>query len=207
MMQVQGGGILPSEYQQVEYIECSSPSRAYGQYIELPYIVNENSLISTRCMQIFNSSYDSGLIYGTSTYTAEYGSGIGFYTSIGRFERESRSNYYYFGNAETNKIYDIKRLHHSIWINDGSGDVEYSWTYSIYSQENIRLFAWAYNSVKRYNQGMRMYYFAISESDIELFHLIPCYRKSDNVVGMYDIVNGVFYTNQGTGQFIAGQPV
>ena len=30
--------------------------------------------------------------------------------------------------------------------------------------------------------------------------LVPCYRKSDGVVGMYDIVNKKFYTNsfQGT---------
>lgn len=32
----------------------------------------------------------------------------------------------------------------------------------------------------------------------------PCYRKSDNETGMYDIVNGVFYTNQGNGKFIVG---
>lgn len=36
---------------------------------------------------------------------------------------------------------------------------------------------------------------------------IPCYRKSDNVIGMYDIVNNVFYINQGTGIFIKGPNV
>ena len=30
---------------------------------------------------------------------------------------------------------------------------------------------------------------------------IPCYRKSDNVIGLYDIINGTFYTNSGTGSF------
>ena len=35
----------------------------------------------------------------------------------------------------------------------------------------------------------------------------PCYRKSDNEPGMYDIVNGVFYTNQGNGEFIVGKDV
>ncbi|MGN1301208.1 MAG: hypothetical protein ACI4U9_01600 [Clostridia bacterium] len=33
---------------------------------------------------------------------------------------------------------------------------------------------------------------------------IPCYRKSDGEAGMYDIVNNVFYTNNGTGTFITG---
>lgn len=38
-------------------------------------------------------------------------------------------------------------------------------------------------------------------------HFYPCYRKADNVAGMYDIVNGVFHTNAGTGEFIVGPDV
>lgn len=34
--------------------------------------------------------------------------------------------------------------------------------------------------------------------------MYPVYRKSDNKPGMYDIVNGTFYTNQGTGKFLVG---
>lgn len=37
--------------------------------------------------------------------------------------------------------------------------------------------------------------------------LIPCYRISDRVAGMYDIVNDVFYTNEGTGEFLVGADV
>ena len=32
----------------------------------------------------------------------------------------------------------------------------------------------------------------------------PCYRKSDNMRGLYDIVNSKFYTNEGTGTFSIG---
>jgi hypothetical protein len=38
-------------------------------------------------------------------------------------------------------------------------------------------------------------------------HLIPCYRKADNVAGMYDLFSGEFYTNAGTGEFIIGPDV
>ena len=34
--------------------------------------------------------------------------------------------------------------------------------------------------------------------------MIPC-KNSSNVVGMYDLVNAEFYTNAGTGSFIAGE--
>lgn len=36
------------------------------------------------------------------------------------------------------------------------------------------------------------------------FKLYSVYRKSDNKPGMYDIVNNVFYTNQGSGEFTVG---
>lgn len=34
--------------------------------------------------------------------------------------------------------------------------------------------------------------------------LYPCYRKSDNVAGMWDKITETFYTNQGTGTFVVG---
>ena len=38
-------------------------------------------------------------------------------------------------------------------------------------------------------------------------NLYACYRKSDMKPGMYDTVNGVFYTNAGSGEFILGPSI
>lgn len=38
-------------------------------------------------------------------------------------------------------------------------------------------------------------------------NLIPCYRKSDGTIGMYDTVTHRFLTNSGTGTFIKGNDV
>lgn len=38
-------------------------------------------------------------------------------------------------------------------------------------------------------------------------NFVPCYRKSDGVIGLYDTVGGVFYTNKGTGSFTKGADV
>lgn len=38
-------------------------------------------------------------------------------------------------------------------------------------------------------------------------NFVPCYRKADNEIGLYDLVNGVFYTNAGTGTFSKGSDV
>ena len=40
-----------------------------------------------------------------------------------------------------------------------------------------------------------------------LREFVPCYRKSDSVAGLYDLVNDVFYTNSGSGTFVVGGDV
>jgi hypothetical protein len=47
------------------------------------------------------------------------------------------------------------------------------------------------------------YYFNIYNRNTSTYErqMIPCYRKSDNVIWMYDIVNWVFYTNNGSWTF------
>lgn len=47
----------------------------------------------------------------------------------------------------------------------------------------------------------------IYENDELVRYFTPCYRKSDNKPGMYDTINNVFYTNQGTGEFIVGPDI
>ena len=54
----------------------------------------------------------------------------------------------------------------------------------------------------------RIYTFEMYNSQNEkISNLIPCYRKSDSVAGMYDSVNNRFLTNQGTGIFTVGSDV
>ena len=53
----------------------------------------------------------------------------------------------------------------------------------------------------------KVYYYEVYSKGILIAQLIPCYRKSDNKPGMYDLVNNQFYTNAGTGEFIVGPNV
>lgn len=47
----------------------------------------------------------------------------------------------------------------------------------------------------------------IYNNDVLIRDFVPAMRKSDNVVGLYDRVSGTFFTNAGTGSFIAGPVV
>ena len=55
--------------------------------------------------------------------------------------------------------------------------------------------------------GIRVYYCQIYDNDVLMRDLIPCYNKNTNVIGVYDIVNGSFYTNDGPGSLLAGPDV
>ena len=51
----------------------------------------------------------------------------------------------------------------------------------------------------------KIYYFQIYEGTTLIRNMIPCFRNSDNAIGLYDEVNDVFYENSGTGTFSYGE--
>ncbi|MBE6138134.1 MAG: type II secretion system protein [Firmicutes bacterium] len=52
---------------------------------------------------------------------------------------------------------------------------------------------------------MQLYGFEIYDDNDMIRDFVPCYRNSDNQVGLFDLVNFVFYTNKGTGTFEYGE--
>lgn len=67
------------------------------------------------------------------------------------------------------------------------------------------LFGWLFKAQgSSASSGSKVYYFAIYQGNEKVQELIPCRRKSDGVLGMYDTVTSTFFTNDGTGTFVAG---
>lgn len=59
----------------------------------------------------------------------------------------------------------------------------------------------------KYVSEYRVFYLLHTRSGVPLVELIPCYRKSDGKIGMYDTVGKRFLTNAGTGLFTKGPDV
>lgn len=76
---------------------------------------------------------------------------------------------------------------------------------------DFTLLIFGYNSTgtkKPFNYGnMTLYGTKIYDGDTLIRDFVPCYRKSDGEIGLYDIVYDVFYTNAGTGTFVIGNAV
>lgn len=54
----------------------------------------------------------------------------------------------------------------------------------------------------------KLYSFTMDAVDgTPIRNFVPCYRKSDSVVGLYDTVEDIFYTNQGSGSFTKGADI
>ena len=54
------------------------------------------------------------------------------------------------------------------------------------------------------SSSMRLFYLKIYQNDELIRNYIPCYNKNNNKIGLYDTVNGIFYTNNGSGTFKKG---
>lgn len=82
-------------------------------------------------------------------------------------------------------------------IRESGTSVEFDSMYSIF---NILSAA----NIESYKCHMKLYGAKFYMGDKIIRKFVPCYRKSDNVAGLYDVVNNVFYTNSGTGEFVKG---
>ena len=189
---------LPDEYQEVEYIESDG-----GQYIDLPFGFDDTDEIVINMSIDKSSARDSYIVAPISWNTNNNRFGIGTYV-------------YYtfaFGAVATNNTQLIPNT-----TNDG---LLHTWTYknryvsmdngcsfdcaSITfggTTANLRLF-YGYNS----NTLGKIAYYKHKKANDNEYEFIPCYRKSDNEIGMYDTVSQTFYTNQGTGTFTKGDDV
>lgn len=50
-------------------------------------------------------------------------------------------------------------------------------------------------------------YFKLWMNGVLIRNLVPCYCKSDGVIGMFDLCTSWFFTNSGTGTFVKGSNV
>jgi len=193
---------LPSEYQEVEYIT----GVRYG-YINTGFDITDgykfeldisfNELSTQYIIGAVDFSYPI-----TRSHLACFDNG-GFQFGLGAKEDIWTGLY-----IQTNTRYKIEASTTSgdnyIKVN---GTLYGQGTYT-YSLNNYRCYLLSTNGMssgEAFNGNMyscKIY----DNNDVLIRDFIPCYRKSDNKVGMYDIVNNVFYTSEGN-DFTKGQDV
>ena len=200
-------GRLPSDYQEVAWIK--SDGKAY---------INTNLLVSSVCRikcQMSMSDYSAGGATKRFFGTWDNSVGDGLYTAA----RPAYTTWYFWRGGwydtavpcENNVIYDIdyNGLTDSPYlkINDTTIPISSLSTTQIPSPF---MFFGSNNGGDNDANGLFTLSkdFVIEFSSGEAFHGIPCYRKNDGVIGVYDLAIQQFFTNAAsTGSFTHGSNV
>ena len=203
MNSVASGGRLPSEYQEVEWIGNDSSA-----WLNINEHFERYDEVETE-LQIDFTTYDSYLIshrpWNTPNNSRFFMGGVNPNGNLGiGFGTEGGNNANLRpGTALTNdwlvwtydnEYFEIASLNIGCNVSN--------WTSNFSATQTISIFRdwWTIRKGK-------IKYYKQKRNGQTIVDLIPCYRKSDNVIGMYDVATSTFYTNQGSGTFTKGNDV
>ena len=190
-----GGGSspLPPEYQLVEYLR----SEGATQFINLSVAATLN--VEFKMTAMINVISDGGFLLGATSGGVRYG-GVG-YENYNRIRFVGDTAAVYFGNYNAGTLFTAT-------LKDGVASFEkdgqtssQSWVWNS-GTRTIQLFTCA-----SARMDSSIYRFQMWVSGDPKHDLYPCYRKSDSVAGYYNLVDGTFYTNSGTGAFVIGPDI
>lgn len=188
---------LPSAFQEVEYLESSGTQCIDSGVISSTDIRTKLKVLFTSLNNNYNRLLGTGGIWGS-----QYGirsqtlNGGKFYSELPSLTTlESISSL----DVVVNTLYEIDFNNNYDFIVNNSTS-----SFSNVSQQTGSQNIWILWQNNRGGCSAKLYYCQMFDNGTLVRNFVPCYRKADNVAGLYDLVNGVFYTNAGTGTFIVG---
>lgn len=198
---------LPKEYTQVDYIEGTGT-----QYLDTGLILTQdNSFELEMSMNVKNTQ--NKMLFGSRSGASSNNISANVFRNIvvdfnnsnystyrTEWDYTINTKYILYNSKEKRVIYDEN---HNVLIQNTTACND-----TITTPNTATLF---YINPKPsntwYNANAKIYYCKIWDNDTLVRNIVPCYRNSDNEVGMYDLVTNTFYTNQGTGSFTYGEIV
>lgn len=200
---------LPSEYKEVDYIESTGTqyidlgidaSRNTKAELEIKDIPITNSKIfgSRTSANVNDFSISTEVINSTPNLVCNFPSNM-----TGTFTTDITTAYENVLNISLNKSY-ITIENKTTGENTRKKIFQPS---TFTTPGNLYLFSASGTFTGYSNASMKLYYCKVWNGNTLIRDLVPCYRVSDNEVGLYDLANDVFYTNEGTGTFSYGSVV
>ena len=197
---------LPDEYQEVEYIENND-----NAYLDLNYIPTGKEIFEISFSYIKTPSTSQYLqLFGCrnqTVVTSNQNCWLGISYNDILFSR--------FGTVNITNPPSLSKGDYTIKVDLNNTELKinndiYSFNGSIISDISNTIYLGYLNAIQsslRADGIARYKYFKIFNNKTIIKFLIPCYRKLDGEIGMYDTVSQTFYTNQGTGEFLKGDDV
>lgn len=189
------GGLLPAAYQQVEWIASDGTAfikSGYTPSINISRVTWRYELTGTYTGDEMMFGYTRSAITDTRISVELYDRSR-WYNNIGQ---SAFSNVLKNCGTNLNTIYDGDMTLETLTIDGNSVNITGTRS-NIGGDREVYIFAWNHtNGTAQYiNQYVRLYRITIYESGAPAADFVPCYRKSDNEIGMYDIVSQTFHGN------------
>lgn len=193
---------LPDGYTELEYIESTGT-----QYIDTGIVPNnktrwelDNEFTAINLPDFsFNGIYQSNPIFRFDIAL----SNTNLLLNYGNTNNVSSAPNNFLNNRMVYKV-DAKS---GTWAYGSTTGTLLGYTF-VSNNKSIYLFARndhlnSVDTVSRFS-NQKTYSSKIYQDDVLVQNLVPAKRDSDSKIGMYDLVSGQFFTNQGTGDFVAG---
>ena len=188
---------LPAGYTPLEYIEATGT-----QYIDTGVVANTDKFkfVSSISPQTTADTVMYGMM---ATDSGSPGITLG---TLGKWRYgntaiQSISPAFSVGNVYNSELSWKKIvINGTTYTTDNATNWDNNLNYSIY------LFARNAHGTVGSFASARIYYFKIYNNNALVRDMVPA-KNSSGVIGMYDLVNDVFYTNKGTGTFTAGPEI
>ncbi len=199
---------LPADYQRVEYIQGKSYANGANYIDTLEYAKNTTKMELVCEITGFPNQYER--LYGVrgAFWTMQSGStSYRFYidkpnraTLLKTQELSSNTEYVIVQDGGTTYL-NGTQIASSAQTFDTETDPEMSYA------PDGKIWLNAVNGGDKSNSHLKIKSCIIWQNGVLTKHFIPCYRKIDNVAGLYDVSNDVFYTNAGSGEFDVGPEI
>lgn len=179
---------LPKEYQEVEYIESTGP-----QWIDTGIstyklvtvdLVTQFTIAGTASQVLFCGSTNGPNWFGQRNKVYACGSGGRELSGIDS-DLKKKVKITYFDKSIVCNIDETE------FMRTGSHDNSYR--YKLFNED--------------YPSNAKVFSCVIYYNDEKIGNYVPCYRKSDGEIGLYDLVLKTFLKNRGTGTFEKGPDV
>ena len=195
------GIFLPDDYIQLEYIESNTGQTCY---INTGVKINKSNCNKLRIevdgnfgtnaqwrvdglSKTINNIHTTRYVGLNSSAKLSYGNNSDVSTSFTETDLTGRHLY----------VIDYKKgqlKRDNVLVTDFRA---YNYTHEF--EDDLFIFAWKSDATRQ--KSAKKYGVKIYLDDVLQFNGIPAKRKSDNIIGMYDMVSRKFFTNAGTGSF------
>lgn len=198
---MQEASVLPSGYRQLNYIECSGVQFINTGVIPSPNLVweldaqwvefNDNNCFG---YEAWNGSENNrniiriNFIKKNRLLSIVYGDIPGGFTQFNLNADDTIRHVIHVENGK--QSIDGVEVMHATMTKTGTNNVLF---FAVGHEDGAPQY-WCAKA--------RLYYSWMKDGNALVRNFMPALRLSDNKPGLYDTVNGVFYTNAGTGEFL-----